>query len=57
MNTDGSGKYRLTGNMVYGYSLVRSMDGTQIAFDSLLGGNADIYVVKPDGSGLKKIDP
>jgi Tol biopolymer transport system component len=55
MNSDGSGKNRLTGNMGWGYSLTWSMDGSQIAFDSLLEGNADIYVVKADGSELKKL--
>jgi Tol biopolymer transport system component len=55
MNSDGSGKNRLTGNMVDGYSLAWSMDGTQIAFDSSLEGNKDIYVVKADGSELTKL--
>ena len=52
MNPDGTGTIRLTGNLVWGYSLAWSPDGTKIVFDALYSGNPEIYVMNADGTEL-----
>ena len=50
MNADGSNPANLTNNPGDDRSPAWSPDGTRIAFDSLRGGTAQIYVMGADGS-------
>jgi dipeptidyl aminopeptidase/acylaminoacyl peptidase len=55
MNTDGSGRRRLTSNARRNITPVWSPNGQQIAFLSDRAGQYDIWIVQPDGSGLRPL--
>ena len=59
---DGTGLRRLTsdrnnraGNLVGAYSVSWSPGGRRLAFTSDRDGDADIYIVRPDGTGVRKV--
>jgi len=52
MHLDGSQITDLTNNPAEDYSPAWSPDGRRIAFVSERSGNAEIYGMNPDGSGL-----
>ena len=47
--------YRVTQDGAEDYGLEWSRDGSRIAFISDRSGNADVYTIAPDGSGITKI--
>ena len=56
MNTDGTGRMRLTNMMAQRFGAMRpawSPDGNRIAFQSYV--NADVYVINADGTGLTNL--
>ena len=60
MSADGSGQTRLTVNdwpreLRYDTSPAWSPDGSTIAFVRTVGGQDEIWLVAPDGSGLRKL--
>jgi Tol biopolymer transport system component len=55
MNSDGSGKRKLTHNARYNAEPAWSPDGRKIAFRSTQNGNRDIYVMNADGSGKRNL--
>jgi hypothetical protein len=57
MKGDGTNLMQLTTNaapMVFDVHPAWSPDGTRIIFDSKRDGNGDLWIVKPDGTGLEK---
>src|SRR5262245_1604499 len=54
-DADGSEERPLLAVRDIDYDPVWSPDGTSIVFTSDRGGSADLYRVKPDGSGLEKL--
>ncbi|HEY8202435.1 MAG TPA: hypothetical protein VII47_13905 [Actinomycetota bacterium] len=54
LGPDGSGLTTVTA-AVAAESLDWSPDGTRIAFENYAGGNADVFVVRTDGSGLTRL--
>jgi TolB protein len=54
MNADGSGQTAVTSG-AFSADPMWSPDGSQIAFRQHAGGNADIYVMNSDGSGVKQL--
>ena len=55
MNSDGSGRVRLTQNRARDENPDWSPDGTRIAFYSERNGNAEIYVIGADGGQAKRV--
>src|SRR6185436_20562504 len=55
MNSDGSGKRRLTSGAGDSTQPAFSADGQRIAFDSNRAGNWDIYAMNADGSGVTRL--
>jgi TolB protein len=59
MNADGSGQRNLTRSVTYPFASdgapAWSPDGRKILFVSNRGGNAEVYVMNADGSGLRKL--
>ncbi len=55
MNVDGTGEINLTDHFANDRYASWSPDGQWIAFSSTRGGNYDIYVVRPDGSALRRL--
>jgi Tol biopolymer transport system component len=64
MNADGSGKHRLTDveadpstpeGLFFQTDPAWSPDGTQIAFTSARSGSFDVYVMRSDGSGTRRL--
>jgi Tol biopolymer transport system component len=55
MNADGTSPTNLSNNPAWDTDQAWSPDGTQIAFSSDRDGNAEIYVVKPDGTSLTRV--
>jgi Tol biopolymer transport system component len=56
MNADGSEKKKITNERFCDFFPSWSPDGTQIAFTRYKTGSCQLYVVKPDGSGLKNLN-
>ena len=54
VHPDGSG-FTIVAPTVLAESLDWSPDGTRLAFEDYAGGNADIFVVGADGSGLRRL--
>jgi TolB protein len=54
-NADGSGERTLLTDRDLAYDPAWSADGQWLAFTSERNGSADIYRVKPDGSGLERL--
>src|SRR5262245_34183267 len=52
---DGSDERPLLGVRDWDYDGAWSPDGASIVFTSERGGSADLYRVKPDGSGLERL--
>ena len=58
MNANGAAKIQLThdvGPLVLDGHPSWSPDGTMIVFDTSRSGNSDLWVVKPDGTGMQQI--
>jgi len=55
MNSDGSGRRRLTRSPEMDGDPAWSPDGRRLAFVRVRGGRSDIYVVNRDGSGLRRL--
>jgi len=55
INSDGSGRKKLTDNRVGELKPCFSPDGTEIAFVSTRDGNAEIYIMNIDGSDQRRI--
>lgn len=55
INADGTGKTRLTNNLVQDTLPSWSPDGTRIAFFSTRDGDGEIYVMNVDGSGVTRL--
>ena len=57
VNPDGSGVVRIARTYAADYSLGTSFsrDGTQIAYSTNRGGDGDVFVIRPDGSGQRQI--
>ena len=53
-NADGSGEQKLTEGYL-DYNPVWSPDGQWIGFTSERNGSADLYRMRPDGSGLERV--
>jgi Tol biopolymer transport system component len=54
-SADGADEHRLVAGQDENYDAVWSPDGSAIIFTSDRGGSADLYRVKPDGSGFKQL--
>ncbi len=57
MNADGANLTRLTPDGFPGETPAFSLDGTQIVFASTAEGNSSVYIMKNDGSDLKRVGP
>lgn len=55
MNSDGTGRRRLTRSPAMDGDLVWSPDGRRLAFVRVQGGRSDIYVANTDGSELRRL--
>jgi TolB protein len=55
LSADGSGERRITPWVIGAGNPDWSRDGTRIVFNSFGGHSANLYVVRPDGSGLEKV--
>ena len=55
MSAGGNGFRRLTRSTAGDLAPVSSADGRKIAFTSLRDGNAEVYVMNADGSGLRNL--
>ena len=55
MNADGSSQTRLTMNTALDDSPAWSLDGRQIAFNSLRDGNVEVYVMNVSGGAQKNL--
>lgn len=55
MNSDGSGRTRLTNNLANDANPSWSPDGSKITFVSDRDGNNEIYVMNSDGSGQRRL--
>ncbi len=55
INAGGTGKSRVTNDPASDGLTVWSPDGQWLAFRSDRGGSWAIYVVRPDGTGLRKL--
>lgn len=55
MNTDGSGQTRLTTGYDNAESRTWSPDGRRIAFNSVVDGIGQIYVMNADGTGIQQV--
>ncbi len=56
VNADGTGQHRITADPAQDAEPAWSPDGRLIAFVSDRAGNPDIYLVRPDGSGVRRLD-
>ena len=57
VNPDGSGVVRVAQTYASDYTIGSSFsrDGTQIAYSASRSGDADVFVIRPDGSGQRQI--
>jgi TolB protein len=55
MNSDGTNQQRLTFDLQNNLTPSFSPDGTKIAFTSLRSGNAEVYTMNLDGSGILQV--
>ena len=57
VNPDGSGVVRIARTYASDYTIGASFsrDGTQIAYSTNRGGDGDVFVIRPDGSGQRQI--
>jgi TolB protein len=55
VNVDGSGATKITGQPGNNEYPTWSPDGSLIAYVNTYGGKGDLYIVKPDGSRVKKV--
>jgi Tol biopolymer transport system component len=56
VNADGSGRHQITPSGIGGISAQWSPDGRLIAFTTKRRSHPEVYVVRPDGTGLRPID-
>ena len=56
IDADGSDPFNVTAHLSEDYSPSWSPNGKEIAFDSDRSGNFDIWVMSPDGTGLRQRD-
>ena len=57
VNPDGSGVVRVAQTYASDYTIGSSFsrDGSQIAYSGSRSGDADVFVIRPDGSGQRQI--
>ena len=56
VNADGSCRHQITPSGIGGISAQWSPDGSSIAFTTKRRSHPEVYVVRPDGTGLRPID-
>jgi TolB protein len=55
VRADGTGLVNVTADPANGKALSWAPDGSLLAFSSDRAGTDEIYLVKPDGSGLRRL--